>query len=247
MGIYKIGAEIETGLKDEKFLKPLEKTGYLKISDDGSIRVMEPYNSIEIQTKPFLLSEKDILFKIIDLIDAQKPLINDSMGFHLHISFKNFLEYQKLYNYKFIEFFKNEYKREFKEDTDDLKRLNNHYSKAYKNETDFNLNTLRQLRDKTKSGSRYFFINFNSFNLYKTIEFRIFRFNRGEKLKQYINFLINVVEKYLKENGAKERFKVIKTIKNKRVNALKINLNDFMGTDKIMTIKEIKKLNADFL
>jgi len=193
--IDKIGIEYEAGFKKEGIDK-LNKIKHLDIKQDGSVRTKEENLSQEITTKPFKFKDLEKLKEVVCLLADNTTEINETMGFHIHLSFTDYSDYVKLFKYDFVKRFTEEYAEKFTT-TEELKRLDNQYSQQYKNNTDFFNTALSQVSYMGKGGSRYRAVNFNAYNLYNTIEFRIFGMNKKDKLIEYIDFLINSVNSFL--------------------------------------------------
>jgi uncharacterized FlaG/YvyC family protein len=80
-------------------------------------------------------------------------------------------------------------------------RITENYSFFYTSEDYFKIRTKDQISSQSKSHSRYNSVNFNAYNLYKTVEFRAFAAtNKISKFKKSINFLIENVNKYLNQS-----------------------------------------------
>lgn len=210
----KIGIEIECFSKtknNEKLRLLADELTYV-MSSDGSIHdySYSTESPHEFKSKVYELTEIKQLF-----IDVQKIYklikVNQSCGLHIHLSFEKMSNYYKLLCWKFIEKFQKEYELKFTTPIEQSRKWKN-YSKFYQNQISFDLNTTKQIEIRHKNDSRFHCINFNAFNHYKTIEFRIFpATNKISKFKQYVKFLINIVETFL----AHETFKEFEKTKDK--------------------------------
>lgn len=198
MKIDKIGVELEFGSeKNRIFFQNNFKENISDIHSDGSVNTDLNF-SHEIVTKPFKAENKEDLLKFIDSVSKNIDDINSSMGFHVHLSFKNYEDYLKILSYRFNQKFKKAILGMFK-DSLEKKRLTNDFCLFYKNENAFDINTLNAIKTHSKD-FRYFAVNYNAYNIHNTIEFRIFPMNKAEKLKKYIDFLVGFVESYLEKN-----------------------------------------------
>lgn len=254
--ILNIGFELETGvfkkfnksfiLKKEGLFKNIKNENNIKFREflknkkfisvtDGSIHLNKKncdnaeFNSCvyeDINTK------KDLKIILQDFKELSEFIgeINNTMGLHFHISFKNFSDYYSLLNYKFFEVFINGYIDKFKNEIEQ-KRINNNFCSPYLNEKEFNLITRNQLKFNYKC-ARYKAINYNSFNIHKTIEFRIFPSTKSlKKFKEYLYFLYDCIINYLKEIDKRQKGEIEILIKKQA----KFNKEDFK--------KEIINLN----
>jgi len=157
------------------------------------------YTPREIKICKYPLNNYEKLFKDLKpLLDIIK--VNRSCGLHIHISFKNNVNYYKLLKWLFVENFQKEYLNTFKTIIE-RDRKTNRFSKFYEDINDFNFVTEQQLKTPYKVRDRYKSINFNSFNIHHTIEFRIFAgCNKITKFKENYFFLMGSVLEGLKNN-----------------------------------------------
>lgn len=200
----KIGCEIECLVPKEKepILIGFCRTKKWEVGSDGSIqRNSHKDVTVEFKAGVYPIENKKILLE--NLKEAFKLIkVNDSCGLHIHLSFENFGEYYKLLNWKFVSDFQKTINKEFRK-LNEIRRLTNSFCKFYPTEEIFNEEVETQLKTFHKTGGcRYRCVNFNSCNLYKTIEFRIFPATKSIKtFEKYLNMLLGMVEKHLK--GAK--------------------------------------------
>jgi len=235
-----VGFEIE-GIVKKKNRDKLRNVAHeldYDFSDDGSIRNYNytTENSVELKSKIYNVNELETLFK-----DVRKILklirVNDSCGLHIHLSFEKMSNYYKLICWKFVEQFQEKYNLTFI-DENEQKRKELHYSKFYPTEVVFNLQTKEQVSTPKRNGkphSRYHSINFNAFNHYKTVEFRIFAAtNKITKFKKYVKFLIENVDKYLKN----EKFDEINAQKKVKIpkNEKKVIIQEVIKKEDIQNI-----------
>ena len=193
----KIGVEIECGLvtnySESDFSKCLTekhwRSGY-----DGSVHCR---NAREIQSAPYLVRDLNNFFEDAKKVFSFIASSNSSCGLHIHISFANLKQYYLLFSYKFVQAFQNYIKQQFIS-VDERARLDNYYCKFYSNEQNFLNATKSQIADHYKSCESYHIINYNAFNLYHTVEFRVFPgVSSLSELKKYVNMLLAFVDKYL--------------------------------------------------
>lgn len=237
----------------ENFYKLLAKLKY-NYGGDGSIQT----NSFGLELKSFVYTIKDKtdlnkVFEDFKLISEFIEDVNKTCGLHIHLSFKNLADYYTLLNFSFADGFIKKYKEKFKTD-DELQRVNNSYCRKYLSENDFKINTRKALQCNYKA-FRYFAVNYNAYNLYKTIEFRIFPSTKNpNKFKDYVNFLYDYVIKFLKQNSTTEKTDIIKKKRKKDADTefLKITISELQieedgfknYEDRIKT--EQNKLKNDF-
>lgn len=196
------GCEIEGLILEREFEKLKDitlknnKRGWA-LGGDGSIRCDNPdYCGFELKAGVYKFTELNILIEdlkpVFDLIK-----VNASCGLHMHVSFKDILNYYKLLNWGFVDNFQKNYLNKFKNNLEQ-NRSSNYYSKFVNDEISFNNIIEQQLKDAYKDNSRYHAVNFNAFNLYKTIEFRIFpATSHLNKFVEYLNFLFEEIKKGL--------------------------------------------------
>lgn len=209
--ILRLGFELEGGFINEvkkedskirkEFINLLKKLKFIK-DFDGSINSSSDYHALELKSRIYEIKNRKDLKKVIEdfkKISEYMKEVNSSMGIHFHISFKNLSDYYTLLNFDFADRFIKKYKENFKSKIE-RDRLLNHYCKIYEDEKDFKNSTKQALRCMGK-GFRYKAINYNAYNCYKTIEFRLFSSTKEvKKFKDYITFLYDYVINYLKED-----------------------------------------------
>lgn len=194
----KIGVEIECIVpeKNTRKLKTLCTKNNWAYTSDGSIR---GYTSTEVPVEfkagVYDISNKKVLFREVD--KAMKLIrVHESCGLHMHLSFNNLTDYWKLLSYEFADYFQKLIKIRFVKPVD-LRRLEAMWCKFYYSQDDFKKQTQEQLRT-TQKNNRYFAVNYNSFNIHNTIEFRIFAATSNiEQFKSDVDFLLNSVEEFL--------------------------------------------------
>jgi hypothetical protein len=220
-------AELKDTLKDLKF----------NIGGDGSVMCHKGIDA-EIKSRVYDLNNAEDLKIIIEDFKKIMPFIegiNDTCGLHFHISFKDLEKYYLLCSYKFASEFVNAYKEKFKT-IEEQNRLNNHFCMGYIDKTDFKKVVKRQLEDTGKNGFRYRAVNYNSYNLYKTIEFRIFRsVDNEKKFQEYLKFVFKFVTDYIKENDFLKKSEVLASRKSYKTPIEKIN--------KVISAEEIEQYN----
>jgi len=197
----RVGCEIEGIVKIDKEneLKNLCHTNHWVYAYDGSIRGNRcGENIFEFKAGIYKINEKQ---KLVDELKKAFSIIrvNNTCGLHIHLSFDCIPEYYKLYSWQFVNVFQNVIKSKLKTQSE-KRRFTNHFCKFYINEADFKNATEKQLQSFGKGGDRYYAVNFNSCNVYNTIEFRIFPATKNiKKFEYYLNLLLKTIESYISE------------------------------------------------
>lgn len=254
--ILNLGYELETGILKTNLLDNTEQNNIFKnftksknfeFCTDGSINLSDYDKNTAIEFNSCVyrdIKTKEDLKPLFEDFKQLVPIIkevNHSCGLHVHLSFKNMSDYYTLLNFDFVNQFLKAYEEKFK-DKNEIDRLNNRYCAKYENLRDFNKITKIQLRYNAKCSARYKAINFNSFNLYKTIEFRIFpSVDNLNKFKAYVNFLYDFVINYLKKD--KNYNKEIVILLNKKT---KEKPTDYKKEFNTITEDEIIKIGEVF-
>lgn len=210
----KVGFELE-GFTDEheqhiQLRNGVRACGF-STDDDPSI---QGAYTIEVKSPPMKPKEIDgnvkALFGVLDDVGFS---VNSSCGLHVHISLRDQSAYFKLRSWEFAGYFQRAYARTFRRELEKF-RLMNRFCKAYENKTDFERNVRAQLAANDKTGVRYKAINYNSYNLYNTVEFRVFPATTSEKkLREYVAFAMDCVEVFLKKCKVKvKRFEFAEAV-----------------------------------
>lgn len=207
----KFGCEIEGYVKtseDSEALHDLINSFGWEYGSDGSISPQEScYETLEIQTTPYLRKDYELFLQHIEQIYNYMKF-NSTCGLHIHLSFDDMSNYFSLLDWGFVSKFQDAYNDKFKEECEQERKLNR-YSRFFKDKKDYEYKTQNQTYEQSKSRERYTAINFNAYNLYKTIEFRIFpAATSPHKFKDYLVWLLEFVADYINTN--KEVKKVIK-------------------------------------
>jgi hypothetical protein len=204
----KIGCEIELIIERRKVLQlrdMCEETGWV-FGGDGSIHCNDSsYETAEIKSKVYKIEE---IPEMLEFVKKAMTLIkvNSSCGLHFHISFENVINYYKLFNYEFVKFFQEKIKEKFTSEKE-KERLSSRWCQFYRDESHFKSIKREQLKAFHKN-ERYYAINYNAYNLYKTVEFRIFpATNKVLTFTKYLKMVVNDIDSYL------QNFKTIPVIK----------------------------------
>ena len=189
MAVDRVGVELEGGWENDPSRKYHEHLKY-----DGSVTGVAGAYIGELASKPMKLD------KILLWVNKVYPdTHNKSCGLHIHVSFHNLLDYQKLMSKEFYDYF--------------LKRV-----KKWGEEKDINPNTefwirlkgdnrycttgFRPEEQKTftdHNGPRYMQLNY-AWGLYKTLECRLFpMFQKKELALSAIELFVNICDEYLKK------------------------------------------------
>ena len=194
----KLGYELECGIKRNTatIARGISRGMGWCNSSDGSIDIEED-NSTSIEfnscvynnTRGGMKRMRTDFKKIIPYIND----INESMGLHIHISFKQKRFYKILCSYDFVRFFQNRYRRNFRKECEQ-ERMWNEYCKFYDDAGEFN----RERKENFECG-KDFSINFGAYEYHKTIEFRIFPATKSFRtFNRYANFLKKTVKLYIR-------------------------------------------------
>jgi len=195
----KVGCEVECIIKkvDKPKIMALCKKAEWIVGYDGSIRNYDFSTEESIELKSFVYKTSDIK-KMITFVKKLSPLIrvNKTCGLHIHISFENILNYHKVLKYEFVKYFQGVIETAFTT-LEEKSRLQNDFCKFYTDESHFDKVSTIQLKNFHKS-ERYYAINYNAYNLYKTIEFRIFPATTDiTTFEKYLSLATNKVTEYL--------------------------------------------------
>lgn len=172
-----------------------------RIGSDGSIGgARDGETELEIKSKPTDIDDLPEIFSTITKL-FKIVRVNSSCGLHVHVSFKDTINYYKLFDWKFVKEFQEWVRSTFNTTIVERERFSNHYCKFYISEENFKEVGERQLGSYGKDGSRYQAINFNAYNLFKTVEFRIFAATaKPTKFKAYLNGLLRFIDTYVQRD-----------------------------------------------
>lgn len=225
----KIGVEIECIVNDDKYqvLYQICQQNHWTLKNDGSVSVNNRNSNtergVEFTLGPYSFTDIPLMLEKIDIALTQVAYVNNTCGLHFHLSFDDISVYYKLLNWNFAQAFQNTIKEKFKTKLE-LGRLQNRFCVQYKDETDFKEHTNKQLNSYYKD-DRYFSINYNAYNIHKTIEFRIFAPTmKVKKINGYINLLLNSITAHINTTAFK---------------SIKINLNKSNNTHRALIIREV--------
>ena len=191
---FKFGVELEAGFQGtyeirRKLSDAIKEEEWNAGSDSSVICYVTGNQVIELKSKVY--NDTDRYLKALKKF---KPLLNEAnetMGYHVHVSFPNIMDYVSICSRDFI----NDFRKKFIEFADKKypflnKRLANKYCSFEYPENYFKHGIL---------GERRKAINFSAFNKHKTVEFRIFAMRLDTKyLVNCIGFLNEVIYKRLK-------------------------------------------------
>ena len=193
--IKKIGFEIEC----ESDYDTQEKLqGWGSIGSDGSIHRCSSHKSkyrdmavCEFRSKVFNVENIDEkkgpkgLFEMLAKQEGDGRFHwNETMGFHVHVSFTNDGRPPEMFSGEFVEFFLNRMKKAFPEVYE--KRKDNYYCKAA-----YLLDNIIQPHD------RYRAVNYCSWSEFETIEFRIFASTDPKEMWEELNFVVDTINAFL--------------------------------------------------
>src|SRR3990167_2995083 len=195
--IHKIGVEIECEVLQEVIDDYRENFGQVK--SDGSINccrnskcLVSFFYARELVTRPIQLKVNgkprklfyQMFYRLQKAYKNKQFHWNDTMGCHLHISFKPEKKPSILWSKKFYDYLCQFWRAEFSEMY--LARRDNNYCEV------------KQTESKMFSFERYQALNFQSaYNKHKTLEIRIFNTTEPRIMKQYILKTIEAINLYL--------------------------------------------------
>lgn len=190
--IAKIGFEIE-GEFSKELMNNMKLFG--NFTTDGSIRrccYSIGLELAEFRSNPItfregmILNSKNKIRKVFTQWDTFRFHFNESMGFHIHLSFTS-PKAPEIWSIQFVNAFQkalqNKFPIEYK------KRITNRFCKKYNSH-----------RDIAESNDRYRWVSFKAaYDRHKTFEFRIFPANTFTAMLDYIEFTIDFVNNFLKK------------------------------------------------
>lgn len=183
--VSKVGFELELCVKDDNYFKLEERVANrgARLKNDGSIR--SRYIAKEIESRPRFMSDISELEKDIDVFTEIIEPSNNTMGFHVHVSFRLAGKgVHSLFTEKeVVQEFVKEYAKTFTQPPE-RGRLRNEHCVIPKRATSWDY-TQKYLA----IGASYSNVN------HGTIEFRLFpSSNNPRKLKQYVEFALKFIE-----------------------------------------------------
>lgn len=210
--IQQIGVEIEGGWRREKFLHPKNKHLFhadnsVNITDQlpTNLRNTEGYVSGEVQTPPMnTLNSIEVYMK-----KFYPEFINETCGFHIHISLKSDEDYCKLMEKKFYSFLLKKFTAwgtEHKNNGESALALEKFWGRL-EGHNSFCKKEFRptiQVRSKEKCENRYTHLNF-CYGLHGTVEFRLLPMFDDKKLSlSALRYYVLLVEQYLSLKSVKD-------------------------------------------
>jgi len=172
------------------------------IVGDGSIRSIHPESvSKELKSKIYPLNDIKTLLKDFEKITPFFMESNSTMGTHIHISFnKDDTNYIKLCSWDFVSSFQKAYLKNFKFSREQERR-GNKFCRFYQSKMEFKRRLKKQINFRQQ---RYNSINFMSFFIHRTIEFRLFPSTKYYKrFKKYLLFTVGFINQFLKKKEIK--------------------------------------------
>ena len=194
--IYAIGLEVESAFDEDVYGLEGNSPYISDVKDDASIELEEyDMQGIEVTSnKLYNIKSCKQFFKEIKPY-IYDDYINDSMGFHVHISMNRDSYYSILYSRKFVEHFRTSIA---KLGGDVINRLNNSYCYDRYNDDYFCQHFPWEIRSFARDFDRYKMINFlSAFSKFGTMEFRIFPSSDVDTMMKYVEFTVKCINKYL--------------------------------------------------
>jgi hypothetical protein len=201
--IDKIGIELECGIPERKLLE-LETycndEGF-QFKRDSSIRGLdEEIKGREIATNPFIITDIPQIKKTFNVIYKDYiGQVNYSTGMHIHLSFTEQGDYNALFSRRFLTYFRKSLRDKYKDNEPLMKRMDGSIFKENHTRNWAKSRYRKEYFMKTSFNDRYKMVNFASIRRHNTVEFRIFDTpQKSEKVIEYLAFLINRVEEFLR-------------------------------------------------
>lgn len=213
--IESVGVEIESCSDNSILWRPvienMEGSEYLhgvEWHNDGSIdctkerRKLSGRDMTEVEYTAWVYSSHlNYLFKLYETLYEKVVMRqNPTTGNHVHLRFKEPIDYYIVTSPSFIFNFQRAYIQRFNLDSKYMARLSNRYSAEYTN--------LIEIIDNQLSGSRYRTINALSLLKHRnwTVEFRILPYaDSPQEYKLMVTWLVNTVDQLISEYKAKLR------------------------------------------
>ncbi|MHA1880432.1 MAG: amidoligase family protein [Candidatus Heimdallarchaeota archaeon] len=213
--INKIGVELEAGYVPDLPAEKIKKLGW-KITTDGSIRIKQIGNhAYEIVSPP--ISNIKQLYKGVRFVYRFVREVNESMGLHIHVSFKKKTYYQKVASMSFFYYFLKKLER-----SDLINEIPNLLYRLQSCSWASNKICPHQIDDQIiaerKMGTiRYTAINFCR-TLHNTIEIRIFpAVSEPEQVFKCVNFSIRAINSYLAKQLRKQYDLIEKDVEKRKL------------------------------
>jgi hypothetical protein len=231
-----IGYELEAGLKDDGEVNRVARKLKFDLGEDGSVScnkmdVMEselrsPVYRKHKKGKKFLMFElkkpeiNNKIFSDFEQLSHYVGEINNSMGLHIHVSFRNKRYYQHLFSFAFVKFFQKEYSKNFTTRIEKQRR-NNNYCQFYDPTDSEEFKEILQgaLDDDGDHDNRFYAVNFNAYPVHNTIEFRIFPATKNvEDFKKYVSFVVGCVTSFVSVVEKEKAYEKLVDIKMRKIN-----------------------------
>ena len=201
-----IGCEFECCMSrhSHDLPKSLVPKGWI-VSSDASVHSNKRNYSCELKTSKYPITTKKIkqLLKDFEKVSKEIKEVNRSCGLHIHISFKKLPDYYKLFSWDFVNKFQDFIFANFKTAVEKARPFNS-YCSFYGSKKDFLQATNGAITSHSRNYRNYS-VNFNSYNIFKTIEFRVFPgVKTVAKFKKYLTMLLNFINDYLQSKELKQ-------------------------------------------
>lgn len=160
---------------------------------DGSISSQDGGMAWELVTAPKRPNKR--LFMFLDKLDKVERAggykYNETMGFHVHMSFSNGKTHYpfEVWSKQFNAYFLYKLEKQFPQVWES--RKNNRYCRAYKHRSD---------AEVAEPHSRYQAVNYQAYGKHGTVEFRIFPADSAVNMRKYLEFTIETVRGFLLKN-----------------------------------------------
>jgi len=166
-----LGYEWETGLVWGLAEQHIRTLGAFRLRSDGSITTAHAW-ARELNSPVYgkRHTPVDMMTEHIEQVLPMIDEINGTMGLHVHFGIPKL---SMLYSPQFVTFVEKEYQNTFGKNKEDIVRVGNNYCRFYRNKKKLGKMYAQASKD-FHDESRYASVNFNSYQRFGTVEFRMF-------------------------------------------------------------------------
>lgn len=165
---------------------------------DGSINGEydeDGLSALELVSSPVEMKDIESLYQSVEK-DIYPLLmhVNNSCGFHIHVSLKRQKYYSQLATFEFIRLFQEAYRNSWNLSAE-KRRMDNAFCSFYRDLYDFDKNVPVQMSMSSKKTARYRSVNY-PLRMHHTIEFRIFP-GVTRRIIKYTQWTLNLINTFL--------------------------------------------------
>lgn len=200
--IKAIGVEVESAVDEESvtsdMVDSVKEDGSIYINDeDESVDDYYPYSALEITSRPLNSMSKVKKFFDDIAVCINPDCVNSSMGMHIHISLNKDYYYDVLYCMDFVDRFLKEFGNEIWYN----RRISNTYCHPSYESLDvpnYFIPIDYRNSDSWSNYERYLPVNYiSAWHKFGTFEFRLFPSDTCERMYDYVERTVKIVNKYL--------------------------------------------------